>query len=148
MSSEVKRYDFSVDSSGESITETSNGRFVLCSNYAALARECEALRAAADDAHGLLTIAYMDGYHEGHKTCTDHSVRVRIGAAIVEAKAQKRRAEAAEAKLQRIMEWARGRCECCANLKANPMTCRDCMHREGCVGGLDYWTPPQEWEGE
>ena len=98
MSSEVKRYDYSVDSSGESITETPNGRFVLCSNYAALARECEALRAAADDAHGLLTIAYMDGYHEGHKTCTDHSVRVRIGAAIVEAKAQKRRAEAAEAK--------------------------------------------------
>jgi len=65
----------------------------------------------------LLTIAHMDGYHKGQKSCTDHTTSVKIGEQIIEKEVQKRRADKAEATLARVLEWARGRCECCEHWK-------------------------------
>lgn len=65
----------------------------------------------------------------------------------LEADMLKYRAEAAEAKLQRIMEWARGKCNTCHNgaLFNDDGTdaCGDCPGEDD----PKNWTPPKEWEG-
>ncbi|GAB6125052.1 hypothetical protein [Humidesulfovibrio idahonensis] len=50
----------------------------------------------------------------------------------------------AEAELQRIMEWARGRCSCCSN---HTVDCRCCVHGNH-DAMTDFWTPPRAWEGK
>lgn len=67
----------------------------------------------------------------------------------LEADMLKSRADAAEAKIQRIMAWARGRCEACGSTDARTAIfggCRDCTYSLMNSCGVDNWTPLKEWE--
>lgn len=48
----------------------------------------------------------------------------------------------AEAFKARVMEWARGRCECCKNNNPENGACPDDCY----PGHITAWTPPQAWE--
>ena len=56
--------------------------------------------------------------------------------------------EKAEATLARVMEWARGRCECCepGMYEDGMKKCHGCKFlRANSKGTLDNWTPPAAW---
>jgi hypothetical protein len=81
---------------------------------------------------------------------------VSCAADFVEAAVQveRERAESSEAKLTRVMEWMRGRCECCGNdgdraLFPIDHPCVSCIRRPNLgTSDIDNWTPPKAWEGE
>lgn len=91
-------------------------------NAEARVRELEVIIGAMDEAHAhddqALTAAYMSGAHEGKKQ--------------------------AEAFKSRVMEWARGQCECCEhkNVRREDTPCEQCLH----TSNYDNWTLPQALE--
>ena len=59
------------------------------------------------------------------------------------------RAESAEAFKQRVIEWGRGRCECCGNRVAPFDLCDECIYVPSPgTNDKDNWTPPKAWDGE
>jgi len=120
-----------------------------------IARAEAAEKALADNSE-LLTITHMDGYHKGQKSCEARAKRAEAMwdklAALVNppgALAAVQKAEAAladeRAKHQRVMEWIRGRCECCFDgVNETEKADEPC---KSCRNGTN-WTPPQAWEGE
>lgn len=95
--SSVKRFDFSVDSSGESITETSNGRFVRYDDYAALAREREAAEAQLTAAKHL---AERRGKHMARQSQHLYDTRKKLRKVEEERDGHRERCEELEAALR------------------------------------------------
>lgn len=129
--SSVKRYYFNGRRadlhSGYSCSEPGDntGYYYRECDYATLELECE------------------EAWDEAHKLQVEHDELFD------EAVSLKARAEAAEAKLTSIMEWARGRCECCGHGEEQRRELWS-NHCQGCWSnkGRPNWTQPQAWEGE
>lgn len=111
-----------------------------CGILAALRADNARLAEELKDAHECLTIAHMDGYHKGKQHDTVGAVH------------WKSIAEAAEAELALVREWARGQnqggCGLCAfrgHGRAEwEKNCRSCSREKlnrGVSGYTDNWTP-------